>query len=175
MSLYEFEGKRPVIGKGTYVFETADVIGDVELGEGCYVGPGARLRGDYGSIRIGNGTAVEENAVVHARPDDFTRIGNNATIGHGCVIHNATIKDWAVIGMGSVVSDWAEIGVWAVVAEGAVVRNRQKIPDRAVAVGIPAKVIAEITTEYEQQWTHFKGVYSDLARRRYPNTLKKIG
>lgn len=174
MSLYEFEGKRPAIGMGTYIFETADVIGDVELGEGCYIGSGARLRGDYGSIKIGNNTAVEENVVIHARPGDITRIGSNVTVGHSAVIHNATIHDWAIIGMNATVSDWAVIGVWAVVAEGAVVTNGQSIPDRAIAVGIPAKVISHIDPGYEQRWTDFKKIYTDLAIRRYPNTLKKI-
>jgi len=134
----------------------------------------ARIRGDYGSIRIGDNTAVEENVVIHARPDDITNIGNNVTIGHSSIIHNATIKDWAVIGMGAIVSDWAEIGEWAVVAEGAVVKNKQKIPNKAIVVGVPAKIVSEISMEYEKQWTRYKKIYSDLARKRFPNSLKKI-
>ena len=78
------------------------------------------------------------------------------------------------IGMGAIVSDWSVIGNWAVVAEGAVVKNKQRVPDRNVAVGIPAKVISEITLEYEKQWTEFKKIYRDLARKRYPNSIKKI-
>ena len=174
MSLYEFEDKKPIIGNGSFVFDTADVIGNVALGENCYVGPGARIRGDYGAVRIGDNTAIEENAVVHARPDDITKIGNYVTIGHGSIIHNATIRDWAVIGMGAIVSDFSIIGNWAVVAEGAVVKNKQKIPDRMIAVGVPAKVISEISSEYEKQWTEFKKVYRDLAQKRYPNSLKRI-
>ena len=133
MSIYEFENKKPNIGKNTFIYKSADIIGDVIIGKNCYIGPGARIRGDYGSIRIGDNTAVEENVVIHARPDDVTIIGNNVTIGHASIIHNATINDWAVIGMGSIVSDWAVIGKWAVVAEGAVVKNKQKIPDKAIA------------------------------------------
>ncbi|MFA5101898.1 MAG: gamma carbonic anhydrase family protein, partial [Candidatus Thermoplasmatota archaeon] len=107
------------------------------------MGPGARLRADYGSIRIGNETAVEENVVIHARPNEKTIIGNSVTIGHAAIIHNATIHDWAVIGMGAIVSDYAELGKWAVIAEGAVVKNKTKIPEKAIAVGVPATVIAE--------------------------------
>ena len=173
--MYGFENKKPIIGKGSYVFDSADVIGDVVLGENCYVGPGARIRGDYGAIRIGDNSAVEENVVIHARPDDMTDIGNHVTIGHGSIIHNATIRDWAVIGMGAIVSDWSIIGNWAVIAEGAVVKNKQQIPDRMIAVGVPAKVISEISLEYEKQWTEFKKIYNDLAEKRYPNSLKKIG
>ena len=175
MSIYEFENKKPIIGRGTFVFKSADVIGDVIIGENCYIGPGARIRGDYGSIIIGDNTAVEENAVVHARPDEVATLGNNVTIGHASIIHNATIHDWAVIGMGAIVSDWAEIGEWGVVAEGAVVKNKQKIPKKAIAVGVPAKIVSEISLEYEKQWTKYKKIYSDLARKRFPNFLKKIG
>ena len=174
MPIWEFDGKRPVIGKGTYIFPTADIIGDVTLGECCYVGPGARVRGDYGTIVIGDNSAIEENVVVHARPDERTSIGSNVTIGHGAIIHNATIKDFATIGMGAIVSDWVIIGVWAVIGEGAVVKNRQEIPDRKVAIGIPAKVIAETSEEYINQWTQFKKVYNTLASKTYPSTLKRL-
>jgi len=174
MSIYAFENKQPTIGKGSFIYESADVIGNVKLGKNCYIGPGARIRGDYGTITIGDNTAIEENVVIHARPNDITVIGSHVTIGHAAIIHNATINDWAVIGMGSIVSDWAEIGQWAVVAEGAVVKNKQKIPDKSIAVGIPAKIISETSTEYEKQWTEFKNIYVDLARERLPNSLKKI-
>ncbi|EMR74633.1 hypothetical protein MBGDF03_00557 [Thermoplasmatales archaeon SCGC AB-540-F20] len=76
--------------------------------------------------------------------------------------------------MGAIVSDWAEIGEWAVVAEGAVVKNKQKVPSKAIAVGIPAKVVSEISLEYEKQWAKYKKIYSDLARKRFPNSLKKV-
>jgi phenylacetic acid degradation protein len=174
MSIYEFENKRPRIGKGTFLFPSADVIGDVTIGENCYIGPGARIRGDYGSIRIGDDTAVEENVVIHARPNEKTIIGDSVTIGHAAIIHNATIHNWAIIGMGAIVSDYVEIGEWAVVAEGAVVKNKEKIPDKAIAMGIPAKVVAEITSDYKKQWTEYKKIYSDLARKRFPNALKLV-
>jgi carbonic anhydrase/acetyltransferase-like protein (isoleucine patch superfamily) len=174
MALWELEGKRPTLGKGTFVFPTADVIGDVVIGENCYIGPGARIRGDYGSIRIGNGTAVEENVVIHARPGDRTVIGNDVTIGHGAIIHNATIEDRAVIGMGAIVSDWAKVGVWAVVAEGALVKNRQDIPSGRIAVGIPAKEIGDVNDKYKEEWMNFKTIYQQLARERYPATLKRL-
>jgi carbonic anhydrase/acetyltransferase-like protein (isoleucine patch superfamily) len=174
MPVYEFEGKVPRIGEGTYIFESADVIGDVELGSNVYVGAGARIRGDYGKIIIGDNTAVEDNVVIHARPDQSTTIGSNVTLGHSAVIHNAVIKDWAVIGMGAIVSDWAEVGEWAVVGEGALVKNKGEVPDGKIAVGLPAKVIAEVNDDYKKTWTEFKSIYSDFAKRRYPESLKKL-
>ena len=166
-----FEGKTPVIGENTYVHPRADVWGDVTLGSGCWVGPGARIRGDYGRIVIGDNTSVEENCVVHARPNEQTTVGDWVTIGHGAIVHNATIHDWAVLGMGSIVSDWAVVGEWAVVAEGAVVTQHLEIPSSSIAVGTPARVIGKKVDEaYKADWAKFKQVYVDLARR-YPAGL----
>jgi phenylacetic acid degradation protein len=169
MPLYRFEGKEPSLGKGTFVYPSADIIGDVTIGKNCYIGPGARIRGDYGTIRIGDHTAVEENVVIHARPDDVTVIGCHVTIGHAAIIH-----DWAVIGMGAIVSDWAQLGTWAVVAEGAVVKNKQVIPERSIAVGVPAQVRSTITSDYEQLWTRYKTIYAELASKRLPASLERI-
>lgn len=175
MTIYEFEKKKPNIGNGTFIFKSADLIGDVVIGKNCYIGPGARIRGDYGSIRIGNNTAIEENVVIHARPNDVTNIGNNVTIGHAAIVHNAKIHDWAIIGMGAIISDWADIGEWAVVAEGTVVKNKQKIPSKSIAIGIPAKILSKISMEYEKTWTKYKKIYSDLASKRLPSSLREIG
>lgn len=174
MPVYSFEGKTPSIGAGTYIHPSADVFGDVIVGAGCWIGSGARLRGDYGRIVIGDNTSVEDNCVVHARPDEQTTIGDWVTIGHGAVVHNSTVNHYAVIGMGSVVSDWAQIGVWAVVGEGAVVRQRQVVPDGAIAVGVPARLLDKLVDDaYKEEWLRFKRLYVDLARR-YPAGLQLI-
>ena len=80
-------------------------------------------------ILIGNKTSIEENCVLHARPDETCKVGNMVTIGHGAILHNCTVKDYAVI------------GIWSVVGEGCVVKNKQIIEDRKIAVGIPAKIM----------------------------------
>ncbi len=161
-----FEGKTPVIGEGSYVHPSADVFGNIQVGSGCWIGPGARIRGDYGRIVIGDNTSVEDNCVIHARPDEQTTLGNWVTIGHGAIVHNATIEDWAILGMGAIVSDWARIGEWAVVGEGAVVKQNQQIEPNRIAVGVPAKMISKsVQDDYKAQWTDFKKIYVDLARR----------
>ena len=166
-----FEGQTPIIGEGSYVHPSADVFGAVEIGCGCWIGPGARIRGDYGRITIGDNTSIEDNCVIHARPGEQTTIGDWVTVGHGAIIHNATVKDWAIIGMGSIVSDWSVVGRWAVVAEGAVVRQRQEIPADSIAVGVPAHVLDKpVDEKFRADWTEFKKVYVDLARR-YPAGL----
>src|SRR4030042_6453190 len=119
MAVYEFENRSPSMGSGTFVHPSADIIGAVTIGRDCWIGPGARLRGDYGEIVIGDGTAVEDNSIIHARPGERTAIGARVTLGHGCIIHTATVGNYAVVGMGAVVSDWAVLGEWAVVGEGA--------------------------------------------------------
>jgi carbonic anhydrase/acetyltransferase-like protein (isoleucine patch superfamily) len=133
---------------------------------------GARIRGDYGRIEIGDHTAVEDNVVIHARPGEQTTIGDWVTLGHACIVHNATIRAWAIIGMGAIVSDWAEVGEWSVVGEGTVVRQRQEVPDGRIAVGTPARVLDKAVAEdFKAQWKGFKELYVDLARR-YPAGLK---
>ncbi|RJR51075.1 MAG: hypothetical protein C4576_04295 [Desulfobacteraceae bacterium] len=84
--LYRFGGKQPVVGKDTYVSDLASVIGDVIVGSSCYIGHGAILRGDYGRIEVGDGTAVEEGVIVHAPPGETNRIGKRVTIGRGAVM-----------------------------------------------------------------------------------------
>ena len=174
MSLYEYKRKRPKAGSNCYIADSAEVIGDVTLGDGCYVGPGAIVRGDYGRIIIGNFTSVEENVTIHARPGETATIGSHVTLGHGAIIHNVTlIDDFAVIGMGAVVSDYAKVGVWAAIGEGAVVRNKQEIPAESISVGVPAKVIGTINENYKAQWTKFKNIYIEIAKT-YRNDLKKL-
>ncbi len=172
--IFEFEGNRPVIGKGSFVFPSATIIGSVTIGENCYIGAGARIRGDYGSITIGPHSAVEDNCIIHARPGEHTEVGAHVTMGHGCILHNCTIKDWAVIGMGAIISDYAVVGEWAAIGEGAVVRNKFDVPDGAIAVGIPAKIIGETSEAYRNQWSGFKEIYNRLADTRNPNDLVPI-
>jgi len=173
MAVYRFEAKTPTIGKETYVAESAEVIGDVVIGDNCYVGPGSRIRGDYGRIEIGRSTSIEENCVLHARPNELCRVGDHVTVGHGAILHNCNIRNCVVVGMGAIVSDYCDVGEWAVVGEGAVVKNSTEIPPGKIAVGVPAKVVADVVEEYKQQWTGFKDIYVDLARR-YPKGLERI-
>ena len=162
--LYEYDGKRPVVGRETYVSETAQVIGDVTIGDNCYIGHGAILRGDYGSIVIGNGTAVEEGVIVHAPPQRKCLIGERVTFGHGAVIHAASIGSLAVIGMNAVLSISSKVGVKSIVAEGSVVKMSQVIPEGVVAGGNPARVIRNVTQKDIDFWMAGKELYINLAK-----------
>ena len=163
--LYEFDGKRPTVGETAYVSEIARVIGDVVIGDSCYIGHGAILRGDYGRIEIGDGTAVEEGAIIHSPPGDVNRMGMQVTVGHGAVVHGKRIGDYAVIGMGAIVSIWSEIGEWSIVAEGSVVKLKQIIPSRVIAAGNPASIVRDISEKDQEFWRWGKQVYLDLAEK----------
>lgn len=173
MAIYDFEGRVPKVAENAYISETADVIGDVTIGSKCFIGPGAKIKGDYGKIIIGNESSVQENCILHARPGEKCVVGKRVNVGHGCILHGCTIMDNAVVGMGAVVSDFAVVGDWAVVGEGAVVRSKQEVPGGTIAVGVPAKVIGEVTDDYKVQWNGFKDVYVGLCER-YKKGLRRV-
>lgn len=163
---YRFDGKEPRIGKtGTYVSETAQVIGDVVIGDHCYIGHGAILRGDYGTIEIEDGTAIEEGVIVHAPPQDRCSIGRGVTIGHGAIVHAKRIGDFAGIGMGAILSIRSEIGEGSIVAEGAVVKREQSIAGSIVVAGNPAKKIKDVTQKEREFWDWGRKIYRDLAQK----------
>ena len=163
--IYSFDGRKPVIGSETYVSETAVVVGDVRIGDNCYIGHGAILRGDYGTIKIGNGTAVEEGVIVHVPPDEICSIGDKVTFGHGAIIHSKSIGNFSVIGMGAIVSIWSEVGEKSIIAEGSIVKIAQIIPDNVVVAGNPAKVVRKISKEDIERWSWGKQLYIDLAKK----------
>lgn len=161
--LYKFDGKEPLVGRDTYVSDLANVIGDVVIGNNCYIGHGAILRGDYGRIEIGDGTAVEEGVIIHAPPGEVNRIGKKVTLGHGAIVHGKNIGDQAVIGMGAVISIWSEVGEWTIVAECSVVKMRQTVPSEVVVAGNPVKIVRATTEKDKELWSWGKQVYIDLA------------
>lgn len=165
MPVFRFEGRTPEIEPSAYVSPTAQVIGRVRIGARCYVGHGAILRGDYGAIAVGDETAVEEGVIIHARPEDWTRIGRRVTLGHGAMVHNATIHDGAVIGMRAVVSDFSDVGEGAIVGELSLVKQGQTIAARKVAVGVPARVVGDVGERHNDMVRWAKELYVDLAGR----------
>lgn len=172
--LFRFDGRQPVIGDGTYVSETAILVGDVRIGNNCYIGHGVILRGDYGTIEIGNETAVEEGAVIHAPPQDYCSIGNGVIIGHGAIIHAKLIGDFAGVGMGAVLSIRSEVASGATVAEGAVVKQGQKIPASVVSAGNPAKKIRDVSQKEREFWDYARKLYVDLAHKYCKLGMEKI-
>ncbi len=139
-----FDGKTPQIASTAFVSEAACVIGDVEIGENSSIWPGAVIRGDFTSIKVGNNSQIEDNCVVHAGSPLV--IGANVHIGHGAVIHCSRIGNNVLIGSKATLLDDAEVGDFCVIAANSMVSQRMKIPDASFVAGVPAKVKGKITT-----------------------------
>ncbi len=163
--LYSFDGKTPSVGYDTYVSETAQVIGDVRIGNNCYIGHGAILRGDYGTIKIGDKSVVEEGVIVHAPPGEECTIGAMVVVGHGAIIHAGSIGDSAMIGMGAILSIRSVVGNRAVIAEGAVVKRKQEVPASVVMAGSPARKMRETTQTDRENHEMSIELYTNLAKK----------
>jgi len=172
MSRYEIEGKSPVVDPSSWVAPSADLIGNVMVGKNCYIGWGAVIRGDYGTVIIDDGSAIEENVTIHARPGDITRIGKNVTIGHNAMIHNALIGDNVVIGMSSTVTDFAVIGEWSIVGEHSLIKRNQTVPPYKIYAGVPAVEKGDVQEKHKTEWSWAKNLYRDLALKYRAEMIK---
>lgn len=171
MPIYEFESVRPVIDATAFVHPTAVVIGDVTIGPGCLVGPGASLRGDIGRIFLHKGSNVQDNCTIHVFPGKTVTVEENGHIGHGTVLHGCIVKRNALVGMNCVIMDDAVIGEEAFVAAMSFVKAETIVPPRTLVAGIPARVIREVSDEEVTWKTEGTRIYQHLAQR-YRATLK---
>jgi carbonic anhydrase/acetyltransferase-like protein (isoleucine patch superfamily) len=139
--LRSYRGMLPRVHQTAFIDDSAQVIGDVEIGEESSVWMAVVIRGDVHRIRIGRRTNVQDGTVVHAMKDTHpTTIGDNVTIGHAAVIHGCTIENQCLIGMGAIVMNGAHVGAQSIVAAGALLVEGMKVPPRSLAMGAPAKV-----------------------------------
>lgn len=142
-----FNGKTPKVDPASYVHPSAVLIGDVEICENVFIGPGAVLRGDLGPIIVGKGSNIQDNCVVHSFPDEKVLFGQNAHVGHSSVIHGSILEDHCLIGIQAVLLDGAIIGEGAFVGACSLVLQNQKIDPWHLCFGSPAKVIRRLTQE----------------------------
>ena len=143
----EFDGYIPVIHESSFIHPLAIVTGNVIIGKDVYIGPGAALRGDWGKIVIHDGCNVQENCTIHMFPGVTVTLNDSAHIGHGAIIHGATIGANSLVGMNAVVMDHAVIGNGSIIGALTFVPEGMIIPERKVVVGNPAKVIKDVTDE----------------------------
>jgi len=141
--------KTPKIADSAFISEAAYVVGDVEIGENSSVWPGAVIRGDFASIRIGRNTMIEDNSVVHTGVD--MEIGDNVTLGHSVVMHGVKIGHNTLIGNNATILDDAEIGSFCIVGAGCLVSQGMKVPDNSFVVGVPGKIKGQVPPERWQQ------------------------
>ncbi|OPY59779.1 MAG: 2,3,4,5-tetrahydropyridine-2,6-dicarboxylate N-acetyltransferase [Pelotomaculum sp. PtaU1.Bin035] len=173
MAFYEFEGKKPVVSKNSHVHPEATLIGDVTIEEGCYIGAGARLRGDWGAIVVSAGSNVQENCVIHVLPGETAMLGPRSHIGHGAVLHTPKLGEHVLVGMDAIIMDFATIGDGCLIGAGALVPEKMDIPPGKLAVGVPAKVVADISDEMREHLDYATGCYQALVPR-YQNSLKQV-
>lgn len=133
----------PKIDSSCYVAPEAIIIGDVVVDKGCSIWSFAVIRADLSSVRIGEGSSIQEHCQIHGNPGKPTIIGKNVSIGHAAIIHAAKVDDFVIVGMNSCILDGAEIGSGSIIGAGAVVTENMKIPEGSLVVGVPAKIIRQ--------------------------------
>lgn len=143
--IMDFEGVTPRINKNTYISESVDIIGKVNVEENVNIWFGTRLRGDMNNIIIGENTNIQENSVVHVDINSPCIIGKNVTIGHGTIIHGCSISDNVLVGMGSIMLNNAKIGKNTIIGAGSLVTQGKEFPEGVLILGNPAKVIRQLT------------------------------
>jgi phenylacetic acid degradation protein len=167
LTVYSINGVTPVVDPTAYVHPSAVLIGDVIVGPGCYIGPCASLRGDFGRIDIRAGANIQDTCVAHGFPGTDTIVDEGGHVGHGVVLHGCIIERNALVGMNAVINDNAVIGESSIVAAMAFVKARMVVPPRVLVAGIPARVVRGLTST-ELEWK-IEGTlsYQELARRSH--------
>lgn len=165
LRVYAIDSIVPVVDPSAFVHPSAVLIGDVIVGPGCYVGPGASLRGDFGRLILEAGANLQDTCVMHGFPGTDTVVEEDGHIGHGAVLHGCRIGRNALIGMNAVIMDNAVVGEAAIVAACAFVKAGAEIPARHLAAGVPAKVVRELSEEEIAWKVAGTRTYQDLTKR----------
>ena len=165
--IYSFKEFIPVVHESSFVHPQATVTGDVIIGKNVYIGPGAALRGDWGKIIIEDGCNVQENCTIHMFPGITVFLREGAHIGHGSIIHGATIGRNSLIGMNAVIMDNAEIGDECIIGALTFIKADEKIPRRSLVAGNPGKIIKAVSDEMIQWKTEGTNLYQSLPKQMF--------
>jgi phenylacetic acid degradation protein len=162
--IYSFHEFIPVVHPSSFVHPQAAVTGHVIIGKNCYIGPGAALRGDWGKIILEDGCNVQENCTIHMFPGVTVLLKESAHIGHGAVVHGATIGRNCLVGMNSVIMDDVELGNECIVGALSFIREGEKIPARSLVAGNPGRIIKQVTDEMIAWKTEGTQLYQTLPK-----------
>ncbi|MGP8121397.1 MAG: transferase hexapeptide repeat family protein [Xanthobacteraceae bacterium] len=165
LKVYSIDGVTPVVDPRSFVHPDAVLIGDVIVEEGCYIGPCASLRGDFGRIVVRSGSNVQDNCTLHSMPGFDCVIGPNGHIGHGAIIHSAQLGANVLVGMNAVVMDHARIGEAAIIGAMSFVKAGAEVPPRHLATGAPARVLRELSEDELAKKVDGTRMYQELAQR----------
>ena len=172
MACYAIDGITPVIDPSSFVHPAATIIGDVIVGPGCYIAPGAVLRGDFGRIILQQGVNIQDTCVMHGFPNTDTVVETDGHIGHGAVLHGCRVGENALVGMNAVVMDGAIVGASSIVAAMAFVKAGQAVPERTLVAGSPARTIRELSDEEIDWKSRGTGDYQRLALRCFDSMVE---
>lgn len=161
-NIFEFEGYIPVVHESSFVHPNATVTGNVIIGQNVYIGPGAAIRGDWGQIIIEDGCNIQENCTVHMFPGVTVYLRESAHVGHGAIIHGATVGRNCLIGMNAVIMDRVELGEECIVGSLSFVPADMIVPRRSLLVGSPAKIVKEVTDEMIRWKSEGTALYQKL-------------
>ncbi|MBU7572779.1 MAG: gamma carbonic anhydrase family protein [Hydrogenophaga sp.] len=173
MAIYELDGVAPRMADSAWVADSAQVMGNVVLGENSSVWFGAVLRGDTETITLGEGSNIQDGSVMHADVGFPLTVGKHVTVGHQVMLHGCTIGDESLIGIGATVLNGAKIGRNCLVGAGSLVTEGKEFPDGSMIIGSPAKVVRTLTPEQIEGLRRSAGHYIENAAR-YRQGLKKI-
>jgi phenylacetic acid degradation protein len=171
--IYSFKGHIPVVHESSFVHPLASVTGNVIIGKDCYIGPGAAIRGDWGEIILEDGVNVQENCTVHMFPGKTIILKEGAHIGHGAIIHGATIGRNTLIGMNSVIMDDAIIGDECIIGAMTFVRSETIISKRQLVVGNPMRILKEVSNDMLEWKSAGTKLYQQLPADCY-DSLKEV-
>ncbi|PWW48752.1 gamma carbonic anhydrase family protein [Melaminivora alkalimesophila] len=174
MAIYELDGKAPQLAASSWVADSAEVMGNVVVGEDASIWFGTVVRGDCETITIGAGSNVQDASVLHADFGMPIVIGERVTVGHQVMLHGCTIGDGSLIGIGAVVLNGAKIGRNCLVGAGALVTEGKEFPDGSMILGSPARVVRELTPEQIEGLRQSAQHYIENARR-FRSTLRRLG
>lgn len=165
---------KPEVHDSCFAHKTAVIIGNVTIGKNAGIWPNAIIRGDQNSIFIGDNSNVQDCCVVHVDSANKVNIGNNVSLGHGAVVHGATIEDNVIIGMKAIIMNASIIGQGSVIAAGALVKEGTKIPPNSLVVGVPGKIVREGDKSLEEYALKNAQVYVELAKRHKDGEFQEL-
>lgn len=160
--IYEFNGIKPVVHPSSFIHPQAAVTGNVIIGKHCYIGPGAALRGDWGQIILEDGCNVQENCTIHMFPGITVLLKESAHVGHGAIIHGATIGKNCLVGMNAVIMDNVQLGDECIVGALTFIKEGEVIPPRSLIVGNPGKIIKKVSDKMISWKTEGTSLYQQL-------------
>ena len=174
MALYQLGEHIPQIHETAHIADSADVIGQVEMAENSSVWYGVVVRADTDRIRIGRGSNIQDNSVLHTDAGIELVIGENVTVGHQCMLHGCTIGDGSLIGIGSIVLNGAKIGKNCLIGANCLITEGKEIPDNSLVMGAPGKVVRELSEEqarvmsagamhYVENWKRYRAGLRSVA------------